>query len=163
MKRLWPLLLLLPLLVLSAGIVRNELMLGGATEWQIPITGYDPRDMLRGQYIRFTYDWAASRPPSVEGEMQGCLTGTPPDGAPFELQPLGTPCAHPILGLEVRGGGRRAPVFPARLFVDERVAASLDEQLRQPDADMVVVAKLTSGGRLANLRIEPAKAEETVR
>lgn len=26
-------------------------------EWLIPIQGYDPRDLLRGHYVRYRYDW----------------------------------------------------------------------------------------------------------
>ncbi len=27
------------------------------TYWDVPVFGYDPRDLLRGHYVEFTYDW----------------------------------------------------------------------------------------------------------
>jgi hypothetical protein len=27
------------------------------TDWDVPIQGYDPRDLLRGHYITYRYDW----------------------------------------------------------------------------------------------------------
>jgi len=45
--------LLLPLLVLGAGIVRGECAIRSGEIWRFDIGGYDPRDLLRGRYLRF--------------------------------------------------------------------------------------------------------------
>ncbi len=43
----------LPLLVLVLGIVRSEQHLASAQRWHFSITGYDPRDLLRGHYLQY--------------------------------------------------------------------------------------------------------------
>jgi len=27
------------------------------TEWDVPVTGYDPRDLLKGHYVEYRYQW----------------------------------------------------------------------------------------------------------
>ena len=57
-------------------------------EWRVPVNGYDPRDLLRGHYIRYTYDWpemtaAADNMPATGAtdDANGalCLAGRAPD------------------------------------------------------------------------------------
>jgi hypothetical protein len=43
----------LPLVALVLGIVRSERHLAEGRRWTFEITGYDPRDLLRGHYIQF--------------------------------------------------------------------------------------------------------------
>jgi uncharacterized membrane-anchored protein len=45
--------LVLPLIAIALGIVRAERHLAGGTRWVFEITGYDPRDLLRGHYIQY--------------------------------------------------------------------------------------------------------------
>ncbi|MGZ9109006.1 MAG: GDYXXLXY domain-containing protein [Micavibrio sp.] len=56
--------LVLGALALALMIVLPSLLMAKAmydrangTIWQISIEGYDPRDLLRGHYLNFTYDW----------------------------------------------------------------------------------------------------------
>ncbi len=43
----------LPLVVLGLGIVRSERHLAEGRRWTFEVTGYDPRDLLRGHYIQY--------------------------------------------------------------------------------------------------------------
>jgi len=43
----------LPLLVLALGILRSERHLSENRRWVFDVTGYDPRDLLRGHYIQY--------------------------------------------------------------------------------------------------------------
>ena len=36
------------------------------TLWRVPVTGYDPRDLLRGHYLTYRYDW------NWESESRSC-------------------------------------------------------------------------------------------
>jgi uncharacterized membrane-anchored protein len=45
--------LVLPLLVIVLAIARAELFLRQASEFTLPIGGYDPRDLLQGHYLQF--------------------------------------------------------------------------------------------------------------
>lgn len=49
--------LALPIVALAAGIAAAEAGARGATVWRLPIKGYDPRDPVRGHYVRHRYDW----------------------------------------------------------------------------------------------------------
>ncbi len=48
--------LLLPLLVIVLGIAKAEWHLAHARVWAFDITGYDPRDILRGHYLQYRLD-----------------------------------------------------------------------------------------------------------
>ncbi|MBN8520367.1 MAG: GDYXXLXY domain-containing protein [Alphaproteobacteria bacterium] len=49
--------LILPIFVPAALAIKAHLDIRGADIYRIPITGYDPRDMLRGHYLVFRFDW----------------------------------------------------------------------------------------------------------
>lgn len=152
-------LLALPLAGLLANIAYNEVALKGATEWRIPVTGYDPRDPLRGHYIQFRYDWA------VSGDVRQCLRSLncslclESGGAAVRVLAPGEACEAHIdvtsSRISVRAFGRPGdiPQFFGRLFVSEASAPRLQEQLRV--SPMVVVARLGNDGRLVNVRLEP--------
>lgn len=154
MRRQWilALALLLPIAGLAAGVLRNEMMLAAAESWVIPVEGYDPRDLLRGHYIRFRYQW------KVEGEESLCDAGAcllclsrdgnevtahvhPRDAAP-RCDSLVDPKASNI-----------GPRFTARIFVSEASAPQLDAALRA--GPMAVEALLRRDGILVNRRLLP--------
>jgi hypothetical protein len=37
-------------------------------EWLIPVEGYDPRDLLRGHYVQYRYDWPEEQKPKEDKE-----------------------------------------------------------------------------------------------
>lgn len=39
-------------------------------DWLVPINGYDPRDLLRGHFVQYRYDWPVATP---SAEQQGDL------------------------------------------------------------------------------------------
>ena len=152
--------LLLPLLVLGHGIWRHQSNLSAADEWRIPISGYDPRDPLRGRYIRFSYDW------ELRGNGQPCLAEA---GCHLCLSREGgrviatveTPGLQCPARIDTRASDLQASSgFPAgairfdsRIFVSESRAPMLEAQLR--GGPMQVVAALGPDERLVNRRIEP--------
>ena len=52
-----PFALLLPLIGLGLIWLQTERESHEGSEWDVPIEGYDPRDLLRGHYVQFRYDW----------------------------------------------------------------------------------------------------------
>ena len=50
-------LLLVPILILAGMSLGHFHDQHTGTLWRIPITGYDPRDILRGHYLQFRYEW----------------------------------------------------------------------------------------------------------
>jgi hypothetical protein len=51
-----------PLLGLAALWGWTEVRSRQGTEWLVPVAGYDPRDLLRGHYVLFQYDWPGLAP-----------------------------------------------------------------------------------------------------
>jgi uncharacterized membrane-anchored protein len=76
-----------PLLVLALGIGRAEHHLRNSKKWVFEVTGYDPRDLLRGQYIQFRIALHETAAP-VRCDDHGpesccfCLTGDASDVPP---------------------------------------------------------------------------------
>ena len=73
---LWAAALILPLFGLGASwaVTHRAAQLG--EEWLIPVRGYDPRDLLRGHYIQYRYDWPVEKvanPPVGEGAQEAML------------------------------------------------------------------------------------------
>jgi uncharacterized membrane-anchored protein len=86
-----------PLFVYFSHIGRSEFHLAQGSELILAIEGYDPRDLLRGRYLQFSYSLA---PGEADGERRwgmrrlndsNCYTPSHSDAArPAELRP--TPC-----------------------------------------------------------------------
>lgn len=74
--------LLLPLAALAADWAMTHRQAQQGEDWLIPVEGYDPRDLLRGHYIRFRYAWPMvtegdkSSPPPTPDAL--CVTGVAP-------------------------------------------------------------------------------------
>jgi len=68
-KKFLLLAVLIPFLLLSFLIIRAEIHINQGQEWQFKVQGYDPRDLLRGHYLRFNlrYNWT--------NEKAGCESG----------------------------------------------------------------------------------------
>lgn len=154
--------LLLPALWLGAGIATQERALGKSGEWRIPITGYDPRDPLRGQYVQFTYGWTFAGDPTICSSPVGCHLCLSKSGDTITATATypSSSCrnkADPRLSqIDVRPSFTpgEPPRFTSRLFVSETSAPALEARLRE--GPMVVVAALSPDGRLINRRIEPS-------
>ncbi len=154
--------LALPLAGLAVGIVMQETGERGATEWRIPIAGYDPRDPLRGRFIAFRYDWTVSGPAYLCRDG-GCMLCLEEGGRHVRVIPRNGECPARIDPSMSRIALAYTPEFAAsgqplaamsRLFVSEASAPRLEALLRR--GPMVVYVRLTRDGRLINDRIESA-------
>ncbi len=152
--------LALPILFLALTIGRQQAGLASAHEWRIPVSGYDPRDLLRGHYIRFSYDWTLQGDPAPCFGESGCSLCLAHDDGTVVARVIdeGAACAARVdtarSGIDVRPGFRQDPAtFTSRIFVSETSAPALEAQLRE--GPMLVVAMLDSDGRLINRKLEP--------
>ncbi len=162
--------LALPLAGLAGNIALNEIRLTDATVWEIPVSGYDPRDILRGNYIEFQYDWQVSGDPAPcdGGDCQLCFMDAPPDGSRVEIRAAGMKCEHAVdpdaSALHLRRIRSRAAepgssaqdatmTATGRYFVPETAAPGLEASLR--DGPMAMRARLTCAGRLMNEELIP--------
>jgi hypothetical protein len=78
-KKIWGVLcLILPFFLVGIILYQGQQSFEG-TEYRIRIMGYDPRDVLRGHYIQFLYEWPIEsknlcRPQEL---CVACFTGNP--------------------------------------------------------------------------------------
>ncbi|MBV7255689.1 GDYXXLXY domain-containing protein [Pacificimonas sp. WHA3] len=173
--------LVLPLLALAGSIGLREAELASAEEWVIPVTGFDPRDMLRGRYILYRYDQeiAGNVDMCRDGKCRLCLTGPAPDGTRLEIRDLpSAPCqtgidwaasdlnmtALPPFAVSRDRDVRLPPRFSlsGRFFVPDADAAALETAVL--DDQIAMSVRITPDGRVLNRRLVPriaAPREET--
>jgi hypothetical protein len=136
--------LVLPILGLVALIVRSEFVAESGTKWILAIHPYDPRDLLRGHYLRYRIDWRWDGAQSCEGgwdECCYCLHGNvaaPPEEPTVEMVSCGAVA-------------RCASWFPRRreenlsqFFIPEDREESLTRAIRDRPAHLLI--SVTSGG-----------------
>ena len=144
--------LALPLVGLAAAwAVSHQRGLQG-TDWEVPVQGYDPRDLLRGHYIVFQYEW----PGLEEGAVPGpgtmlCLEGSAPRIDAAQVAPLKTACARPV---------RAAPgdtLLAGKLYIPQERSQELERQLADPALRGIVRIRVRDDGRYTplSIRFEP--------
>jgi|TARA_R100000501_G_scaffold14680_2_gene26621 hypothetical protein len=164
--------LLLPLAGLAASVGIRESELSRAEQYVMPVTGFDPRDVLRGHYIRYRYDWQVSGDPlwCRDGACRICLAGDAPDGSRVEIRDLpSAPCPKEIdwqasgltlYAVPATSGTADEAGQPARLdvsgifYLSESDAPAMEQQMAE--TPMVMNVLLTSSGRLVNQSLIPS-------
>lgn len=143
------------------------------TAWQIDIAGFDPRDLLRGHYLMFSYEW------DIKGDQKECGTQAPCCLCLTEKTPgnFANPdvrfvdCAAsaarecPAL---IRGKRGWSTVTQPNqtYFVPETHALALERLLRGGDHDFKMAITVPHGGGAAIIRglmIDDAPVEEFIR
>lgn len=122
------------------------------TDWEVPVEGYDPRDLLRGHYIEFQFDWPVPDEDIVPGPgMMLCLEGKAPRLEKADVTPLGATCPRPL---------RAAPgdtLLAGKLYIPQERAVSLEKQLADPALRGIVTLRVRENGRYTpmGIRFEP--------
>lgn len=144
--------LLVPVLVLGGISVLHAWNQRNGLLWQVPITGYDPRDLLSGHYLQFSYDWNlldTGQTEFCQEEACGLCAENPAELNPLvTLQPLAVAqqCPGYIAGtvnsygeFQINGNVELLD----RYYIPEAEATRLDTLLReQPDGAMQFVMHL---------------------
>lgn len=157
--------LILPLAGLAALWATTERWHRQGTDWLVPVEGYDPRDLLRGHYIEFTYVW----PGAAQGDLAArvgpqppafpfgaCLRGTPPGLVRverLESAAARADCAQFLAAGEVNFAG--APDLPrrGRLYIPQAAAGGLERQLADPARQGMVRLRLRADGTVTPLAL----------
>ena len=122
-------------------------------EWRLPIRGYDPRDILRGRYIQFRYDFSG-----VEDELRNtgilCLSGSRKN--PTIAAGKSDRCDQQIRFNNGLLGAQR-------FYIPESIANEADRLVRGNFEDISVGVVITSQGmRPANLYYKGENLIETL-
>ena len=143
--------LALPLAGLAGLWLQSDTHYRSGTEWEVPVAGYDPRDLLRGHYVEFSYDW----PGLAESDIIPatlCLEGEAPVIARVTAHAGEATCAHP---LRVPEGGVYGwdALMRGRLYLDQYKAAMIDAQLRDRDQRGIVTIRQREDGSFTPISI----------
>ena len=137
-------------------------------DWLVPIQGYDPRDLLRGHYIEFNYDWPleqetadASVDERNQQLTQFCIEGTPPNIERIKIvEDTGVCVNYAVAELEsyYRSGGLRS----GRLYVAQTRAKGFEEQLFDRDLQGYVRIRQRADGKITplDLTFAPISGEQ---
>ena len=139
--------LALPVLLVAGMAGRAEWALRGGVPVRIRITGYDPRDPIRGHYLRyrFAWNWEGGAAPGATAAL--CLLSRGDDPA---ARPLAS-AADPACELPVRLQPGDAPRFQPEgvsdeLFIPEDAAAALQTALLDGSARLTIALSIFPDG-----------------
>ena len=140
--------LALPLIGLGAAWAIAHLRAQQGIEWEVPVAGIDPRDLLRGHYIVYRYDWPGLAPTgAAQTAATLCLEGVPPR---ITAVTAGRDaCAHPI-----REPGTDRGLATGRLYVAQSAAPGLERQLADPSLQGVLRIRVRADGQITPLALE---------
>jgi uncharacterized membrane-anchored protein len=136
---------ILPMLGLLVLVARAEVLLRSGQSFRIAIQGYDPRDLLRGHYLQYTFDFdwhgestcgvtSGGLPAGLDSSCCICLTADVDSNTLAEARQVACDQVSTCEGwIEAAA---LAP--PLRYFVPERQAPELEEALRGRSASLSV-------------------------
>lgn len=166
----------LPLIGLSAMWASTEQWHRQGTDWLVPVEGYDPRDLLRGHYVQFQYQWPGAElaqpdfdaPTAPEGYAFGaCLVGSAPRLERVERladEAARARCPHYLAN---EGSGiYGTPDLPrnGRLYVAQTAGNALERQLGDTAVQGMIRVRLREDGSVTPLELTfVPRAPERVR
>ena len=132
-------------------------------DWYIPIQGYDPRDLLRGHYVQFNYEWPGLSAEDVDKlrapETILCLKGNAPEIREVEMtSDLDDEWRTRNCKATVRANiwseeGERSLVRD-RIFLPQEMAAEADKKLRDQSKKALVKVRINRKGYMRPLSLE---------
>lgn len=137
--------LLVPVLILGGLSLLHAYNQRNGVLWQVPIEGYDPRDLLSGHYLQFRYAWNLADsplPPPCQGDACALCAEDPAALNPVvsvqSLELAGAQCPGFIAG-SVDADGNFLIAGDAttltRYYIPEDEAQRLDQLLRDQAID----------------------------
>ncbi len=146
----------LPIVVLAVGMVRGEYAIRTGVIWEFDVDGYDPRDLLRGHYLRFRLDAQWADPYDHEGPASeaecACLERTTASEPPLlhaaSCEYAREECEHFVIVEELLGLDR--------FYVPEDRARELERNLQaaasRGEARLLVAIDRDGHPTIADLR-----------
>ena len=162
-----PFALLLPLIGLGLIWLQTERESHEGSEWDVPIEGYDPRDLLRGHYVQFLYDWpfvAEDDIPTWSGAQTGlCISGKAPRITHVEIVPRpgsGAPSARVCdATARVNPWSEEGDdgLVRDRIYMPQETARTYAAKLGNPKLQAIVRIRINNSGFITplSLRFQP--------
>ena len=133
------------------------------TDWLVPVAGYDPRDLLRGHYVQFSYDWPGLGDMAFEERAPSelCLHGAAPRLERVTRPASGEGCEHLARAVDADS------YFPSglsfgRVYIAQTRSEELTRNLGNPDLRGFVVLRVREDGTITPraLSFRPLTAAE---
>lgn len=139
--------LLLPLIGFGASWAITHQKAQQGTDWDVPIAGYDPRDLLRGHYIQFRYDWpglAADAGGGIPWIPALCIQGSTPTITRASRLDNQTPakCAS----IARQAGDGLTDLNNGRFYVPQTRAREYEDKLRDPKLQGIMRVRIRDDG-----------------
>jgi hypothetical protein len=157
----------LPLAGLAALWGWSDYLSRQGTDWLVPVAGYDPRDLLRGHYVQFSYDWPGLDDTGLAADVLAdlCLHGTAPRLERVSRPASGSRCAHLARAADA---DRSYPtgLLSGRVYIAQTQSDELTRKLGDPDLRGFVVLRQREDGTITprELRFRPlTEAERSAR
>jgi hypothetical protein len=155
-RQILALALALPLIGLSASWFITHQRAQQGVDWEVPVQGYDPRDLLRGHFISYRYAWPGLK---LDAERDGyealCIAGAAPNIARVTAIRMGeqqgdcASVARPSFGTREEVQGLESGI----LFIDQSKADGLQSQLSDPKFEGLVRIRVRADGKLHPISI----------
>jgi len=134
------------------------------TDWLVPVAGYDPRDLLRGHYVQFSYDWpgVGAAPRGFDDSLgELCLHGVAPRLESVSRPAPGSRCEHFARAADAHSGYPMG-LSTGRVYIPQRRSAELTRKLADPDLRGFVVLRQREDGTVTprELRFRPLTGAE---
>lgn len=153
--------LALPLVALAASWAFTHHKAQQGTIWAVPVSGYDPRDLLRGHYITYRYNWPGM--PAQDGRdyiSAVCIKGTAPViNTATSLNEFGMPPsqARPectIVARTAPGSVSENGLANGKIYIAQTKAAGLERQLADPKFEALIHVRIRDDGIVTPLELE---------
>ncbi len=154
--------LTLPVLGLAIGWLNTHRMAQRGTDWQVEITGYDPRDLLRGHYISYRYVWPGN--PDLSNSSALCLSGTAPrieKAVSIDGNTAETGCST-VIRLAANRHEAIYDLDTGIYYVPQTAARPLEMKLADPALKAIMTIRVREDGHLRpiGLTFQPRTANE---
>ncbi len=155
--------LLLPLAGLSYSWVSTYQQSKLGTDWDIIVQGYDPRDLLRGHYIQYQYDWGQYTDKEFEGGNDIiCVKGVAPKISEIirykswrdDVESLE---CDSLIRKDKWNIDQSSNMTRDRLYIPQKSASDLEKKLRDSRLRGVVTIRIRGDGKLTpqSINFEP--------
>lgn len=126
--------------------------------WDVPIAGRDPRDLLRGHYVEYQYDWPGLGEDAAEDGPPAflCLTGEAPVLERVEAlrdEAAKARCPHYFVRAEAGSVYGLSSLDRGRLYLGQERASQVDRQLRDPELRAMIRIRQRPDGSFTPLAI----------
>lgn len=173
-KKLKLISVLFPILVLSGLVAKTEFDIRTGFHFRVPIKGYDPRDLLRGQFLLFKYDWdfvpektknfLVRHPHYQKEDVRLCVTED------FKVYPIleqdiDQGCKARVVGSfvgDVNRGDYQFDLGIEKFYLDENYAKELEGKLRLSEAEVELSVNTQGRAVLIDLFLDGRSWKELI-